>query len=208
MDTAQNITDKAAKVRCPLPDIASTKSKPGSVVIEGIRGHHQLERFSCGPAAVATVFRAYAGALDHEVWATIAAATEAKPGGTPPGRVCAALAELGIGHSVGWNEFGFDALYPMLRAGDLIITTLPMPRHVGSSRTHWVVICGASPSGVMVLNHTRIPFFTKRWISWGEVARRRDDPEEEEEMIRCKTGLTGWVADGTACVRSTLGDAR
>ena len=52
MVAAKNITGKAAKVRCPLPDIASTKSRPGAVVIEGVRGHHQLEPFSCGPAAV------------------------------------------------------------------------------------------------------------------------------------------------------------
>jgi hypothetical protein len=180
-----------SEIRPPLPDLWSTGSRHRSAVIEGISGSHQLDRFSCGAAAVATVVRAYSGCLDADAWFTTLRYTNPRPcDGTPTWRLRQALHELGFESSLS-RTFNAGSVSEMIRRGDLIITTVRMPRQPPDA-THWVVVAGCSPEEVLILNATGLPLFSKRWIPWEEVTTRRD---HREIVIRVHTGLSDRVSD-------------
>lgn len=179
------------EVHPPLPDLWSTKSRRRSVVITGVNGYHQLDSFSCGTAAVATVFCAYSDWLDADSWFTALHYTNPNyHSGTPTRRLRRALHELGLETSLK-RTFNPAKVSEALRQGDLIITTVRMPSQ-SPNETHWVVVAGCSPDDVLILNATGYPLFSKRWIPWEEVRTRRD---HRDCVVQIHTGLTDWVCD-------------
>ncbi len=180
-----------SEIHAPLPDLWSTRPRRRSAVIRGISGSHQLDHFSCGAAAVATVIRAYSGCLDADAWFTTLRYANPRPcDGTPTWRLRRALHELGFDSSIS-RTFNPEKVSEMIRRGDLIITTVRMPgQHL--TATHWVVVAGCSPEEVLILNATGYPLFSKRWIPWEEVRTRRDP---REGVIQVHTRLSDWVCD-------------
>lgn len=178
-------------IKAPVPDLWTTGSRRRSVVIEKVCGFHQLDSYSCGAAAVATVIRAYTNYLKPKHWYTTLRYTNPqRDGGTPTRRVRRALHELGFKTTLK-RTFHADNVSQAIRAGDMIITTVKMPGQEADS-THWIVVAGCSPDDVLVLNATGIPLFSKRWIPWDVVRTRRD---RRESVIQVHTGLTDWVSD-------------
>lgn len=178
-------------IKTPVADFWTTSSRRRSVVIEKVCGYHQLDNYSCGAAAVATVVRAYSGKLDAAYWFTTLQYTNPDPqGGTPTRRLRRALHELGFKSTIK-RSFNAANVSEAIRQGDLMITTVRMPRQ-RANETHWVVVAGCSPEDVLILNATGLPLFSKRWIPWDD-ARSRRDPREC--VIQVHTGLTPWVSD-------------
>ena len=179
------------RIEPPLPDLRDTRPRKDAVVITDICGFHQLDRFSCGAAAAATIAYAYSGGLNPESWFTILRHSRPSPGeGTPTRRLRRALHELGLRTSMS-QTFTPEAVSEIIRKGDLLITTVKM-RGSPHDSTHWVVVAGCSPREVLILNSTGLPFATKRWMPWEEVAQRR---HHREGLIRVHTGLKSWVSD-------------
>lgn len=179
----------------PLKDLFHTRSRAGAAVVTGVPGYHQLDTFSCGAAAVATVVCAYAGILDRDSWTTILEGTRPCPvEGTPTRRVTGTLRSLGLKVTVGYR-LSRPLVTSAIRRGDLLITTLRMPGQDASS-THWVVIAGISPGddSVCVLNNTGLPLFSRRWVPWQRLREARDP---RESVLCVRTGLKSWVVDKT-----------
>ena len=147
----------------PIKDATSTRSRPGGVVITGIRGRHQLDKFSCGAAAVAATLCAYSGDCRQADWKVILGACRPDvERGTPVKRLIAGLRSTGL-DSTKRKRMRPSEVKNCLSRGDLIITTTSMPRQAEDA-THWVVIAGATDSEALILNHTGISLHTRRWI--------------------------------------------
>ena len=174
----------------PLADLSPTRTKRGAVVIRGVNGYHQLDKYSCGAAVVATVLAAYIGWLCADSWQRIVSTTDPCPsGGTPARRVMKSLREFGFSPQP--IKFTPAKVGEVLAAGDLLVTSLRMPSQA-PDETHWVVIAGASDEEALALNCTGLPLFSKRWKSWEEI-RELQDPGDR--FYRIDTGLKEWVAD-------------
>ncbi len=155
-------------IRTPLKDATSTRSRPGGVVITGVRGRHQLDRYSCGAAAVATTLCAYSGDFRRTDWKTIVGACRPSVGrGTPERRLIAGLRSIGLDYTKR-SRMNPAKIKNCLAHGDLIITTTRMPLQ-RETATHWVVIAGATDREALILNHTGIPLHTHRWIPWSRM---------------------------------------
>jgi hypothetical protein len=153
---------------CPIKDATSTRSHPGGVVITGLRGRHQLDKFSCGAAAVATTLCAYSGDFRKTDWKVILdACRPSVERGTPVRRLIAGLRSSGLEYTKR-KRMHPSEVKNCLSRGDLIITTTSMPRQ-GEDATHWVVIAGATDSDALILNHTGLPLHTRRWIPWSRM---------------------------------------
>ena len=160
-------------------------------MITGVRGYHQLDGFSCGTAAAATVVRAYTGELEFPDWREIVRSTRPhQDTGTPTRRLKAAITACGFGFTTSRGLKKAAAKRTIL-AGDMLVTTVRMPGQRDDA-THWVVIVGYSEDSLLVVNCTGLPLFSKRWISWEDLERRRSP---NEVSVHVKTGLTDWVSD-------------
>jgi len=175
----------------PVPDVTSTRSHYNSVVIAGVRGHHQMDRYSCGVAAAVTIWRSGGNYLTSDDWCYIK--ETARPcieDGTSPKRLIRTVRGLGF-TTTPILEFNRRTVSSAIAAGDLVLTTFRFP-HNPPDVTHWVVIAGCSDRELLVLNCTGTPLFTKRWIAWETVMSRRSSYDTAD---RIKTGLADWVED-------------
>ena len=177
----------------PLPDISRTRSKRGAVVITGVKGYHQMDPYSCGAAVVATIHASVTDTVCFDAWHTIMRETSpSREHGTPTANVLRALRRLKFRASRMPNWLSSRTLSPALTAGDLVLTSIQMPKQP-PGETHWVVIAGCSErDGILALNCTGTPLFSKRWISWGEVDERRSSLDT---VYRVDTRLWKWVQD-------------
>jgi hypothetical protein len=177
----------------PLPDISRTRSKGGAVVITGIKGKHRMAPYSCGAAVVATLHVSVTGTVCFDAWHTfMSEASPSREHGTPTANVLRALLRLKFKASRLPTYLSLRNLLPALTEGDLVLTSIRMPRQRPGD-THWVVIAGCSErDGILALNCTGTPLFSKRWISWSEVDERRNSFDIVFRVITCPGK---WVED-------------
>lgn len=177
----------------PLPDISRTRSKRGAVVITGIKGYHQMDPYSCGAAVVATIHASVTDTVCFDAWHTIMRETSpSREHGTPTANVLRALRRLKFKASRLPTYLSPRNLAPALTEGDLVLTSIKMPGQLPGD-THWVVIAGCSErDGILALNCTGTPLFSKRWISWGDAYERRNS---FDLVFRVNTRLRKWVED-------------
>lgn len=152
-----------------------------------------MDNYSCGAAVVATLHASVTGSVCFDAWHIIAReAFPSREHGTPTASVLRALRRLKFKASRLPTYLSPRNLAPALTEGDLVLTSIKMPRQPPGD-THWVVIAGCSErGGILVLNCTGIPLFTQRWISWGEVDERRSS---FDIVFRVNTRLRKWVED-------------
>lgn len=182
----------STKLIPPLPDISGTRAKHGAVVITGVKGYHQLDPYSCGASVVATVLAAVTDGLSADNWDTITRVScPTREHGTPKDNVVKTLQKLRFHVTKMRSELSLDTIEKPLLAGDLILTSMKMPFSPAGT-THWVVLAGCSETGILVLNCTGIPLFSRRWIRWDDARAKRS---QWDTLYRVDTGLWRQVAD-------------
>lgn len=174
----------------PIRDLFITTPVADAIVITGIYGFHQWEPHSCGAAVVATALDARKGDISDSEWDTIARLTRPDAEGTTTERLTAAVKGVGLNLRKIRKPLHTASKEALLR-GNLIITTVRMPRQPASD-THWVVVVGWRPDGLLILNCTGLPMFTKRWYSWRKLANAAD---AEDEILEVYTEVGSWVSD-------------
>ena len=151
------------------------------------------EEAGCGAAVVATLHVSVTGTVCFDAWHTfMREASPSREHGTPTTNVLRALRRLKFKASRLPTYLSLRNLLPALTEGDLVLTSIRMPRQRPGD-THWVVIAGCSErDGILALNCTGTPLFSKRWISWSEVDERRNSFDIVFRVITCPGK---WVED-------------
>ena len=185
---------KKLHIYTPIKDATRTRSRPDGVVITGLRGRHQLDKYSCGAAAVATALCAYSGSLRKGDWQVIVGACRPSVArGTPVERLVDGLRSTRLDCS-NLSDMSPERIKKCLSRGDLIITTTPMPRQ-GEGASHWVVIVGATDREVLILNHTGLPLSTRKWVSWEQIMTDSCYHPFNQPFVIVHTRLNNLISD-------------
>jgi hypothetical protein len=147
-----------------IKDIRSTRPLNGALVITGVRGYHQLDRFSCGHAlACALVESAYGRLPVEDRWRLQGVTAPNPEEGTTTERLQEALGRYDLEMS---RVAGLRGITRSLHKGNLVACSLQLATQRGND-LHWMMIAGVNRDGdILLLNHTGLPGSTKVWWSW------------------------------------------
>lgn len=136
-------------------------------MITGVKGYHQLDRYSCGHALACALVESSYGRLPIEDRWRLEGITAPNPvEGTPTERLQEALDRYHLKLS---RVTGLRGITRSLSKGNLVACTLQLDSQRGNDM-HWMMIAGVNRDGdVLLVNRTGLPGSTKAWWPWEKV---------------------------------------